>query len=197
VAVDFFKRSLLPRHEKEQGQAELLKHAPIVATALFEHFQTPGKISTETSMEIFFSGQFGSEAVRLHLHGKLDVVIEQEKFVLVFDYKTREGMSVNAIKGETKSSDDKYFRQLVCYKMIIAGNARYTNKSIVPSLVFIKPDSKGRCPIVALPIEKANEDKVKAEIQTLIDSVWSGKFLTDTCQEQDCEWCAFKKETLH
>ena len=86
-------------------------------------------------------------------------------------------MSENAIKGETKNSDGNYFRQLVFYKLLLENNPKYRNLKIEPALVFIKPDSKGRCPTIFLPIQKSDIEKVKKEIGSLIESVWSGKFL--------------------
>ena len=86
-------------------------------------------------------------------------------------------MSENAIRGETKNSDGNYFRQLVFYKMLLESNPKFKGKKIEPALVFIKPDSKGRCPTIFLPIQKSDIEKVKKEIGSLIESVWSGKFL--------------------
>ncbi len=111
----------------------------------------------------------------------------------MFDYKTKEAMSVKEIKGETKSSTGDYFRQLVFYKLLLEDDARYKNKIIIPSLVFVIPDRKGKCGIVSLPITSEDTLAVKQNIQTLIDSVWSGRIMTDYCDEPDCEWCKLKK----
>ncbi len=116
--------------------------------------------------------------------------------MLVYDYKTREAMSENAIKGLTKDSDGGYFRQLTYYKILCDGNTKFKNKSIEPALVFVKPDDKGRCPTISLPVTSADMKKVRDEVQSLIESIWSGKFLSETCEEEKCEWCAMKKETL-
>ncbi len=173
-----------------------MKNAPKVAAALFGHFEQTGAVSTETWMETGFEGNFADTPVHLKLHGKLDALVDTEKSALVFDYKTREAMSVNAIKGETKDSDGNYFRQLTFYKILLEENSRYKEKEILPALVFVKPDEKGRCPIITLPIEKADIEKVKGEVQELIESVWSGRLIADTCDEKDCQWCVMKRETL-
>src|SRR4029077_17104554 len=108
--------------------------------------------------------------------------------------KTREAMSVNAIKGNTKTDEDgNYFRQLVFYKFLLEGDKKLVRKSIEPALVFIKPDSKGRCPIVSLPIEKSDIEKLKKEIKTLVESVDSGEFLEEDCNDKTCEYCALRK----
>jgi hypothetical protein len=117
---------------------------------------------------------------------------------LVYDYKTREAMSVNAIKGETKNSDGNYFRQLVFYKMLLEDpeRSRRVGKTIEPALVFVKPDSKGRCPTISLPIENSDIEKVKLEIESLIESVWSGTLLIATCSNPTCKYCNLKKLSL-
>lgn len=192
----YFDHSLLPLHEKEVILEELLKAAPKVAATLFSHLTQLGDISTETWMDTSFEGKFGDQSVSLKLHGKLDAVVDTADRVFVFDYKTREAMSENAIKGFTKDSDGAYFRQLTYYKILCEGNSKLKNKLIEPALVFVKPDDKGRCPIISLPVTSADMEKVKAEVQSLIESVWSGKLFSDTCAEKDCEWCKMKRETL-
>ncbi|MEK7117127.1 MAG: ATP-dependent DNA helicase [Patescibacteria group bacterium] len=191
---NYFKKSLLPLSEKETVLEELLANAPKVATALKDHFAQKGKVSVESWVETFFE----HKKINLKLHGKLDALIEQGNKILVFDYKTREAMSVNAIKGETKNSDGNYFRQLVFYKMLLEDpeRSRRVDKTIEPALVFIKPDSKNRCPIIFLPIKKSDIEKVKKEIEFLIESVWSGKLLTEICDNKDCQYCGYRKLTL-
>ena len=190
---EYFEDSLLPLFEKEPIIEELSVSAPIVASALKNHFQQEGTIATETSVEQMFNGTYKNKAIPLTLRGKLDAVLETKTMVSVFDYKTREALSVNAIKGQTKDSDGNYFRQLIFYKILLDKKPKYKNKSIEPALVFIKPDDKGRCPIVALPVEEADMERVKKEIQKLIDSIWSGKFLNDTCDDKDCQYCGLRK----
>ncbi|OGN16320.1 MAG: hypothetical protein A3C88_00880 [Candidatus Yanofskybacteria bacterium RIFCSPHIGHO2_02_FULL_50_12] len=187
----YMESSLLPSYDKEPALESLLEDAPVVASALLAHFQEKGTISTETRREATFNSQL--------LHGKLDAVIESANSILVFDYKTREAMSVNAIKGNTKDADGNYFRQLVFYKLLLMDD-KQARKKIEPALVFVKPDSKGRCPVVSLPIEEGDLSKVKEEIRMLIESVESGSFLESSCEQKDCEYCvlnrAFQKEPL-
>ena len=102
-------------------------------------------------------------------------------------------MSEKAIKGETRDSDGNYFRQLVFYKMLLEENYRFRGKKVEPALVFVKPDSKGRCPTINLPIQKSDIDKLKSEIASLIDSVWSGALLSATCSDKNCKYCGLKK----
>lgn len=190
---NYFKSSLLPLFQKEEAQEELMESAPKVAECLADHFKEEGSLLAESWFEAPFVAKLKNEPIEVRLHGRLDAVLEEERKVSIFDYKTREALSVNAIKGETKDSDGNYFRQLVFYKILLAENSRYRGKSIEPALVFIKPDRAGRCPIIALPIEPADIEKVKSEISSLIESVWSGSFLESSCGDPLCKYCAYEK----
>ncbi len=210
---DFFKPSLLPAYEKEAVLDELLENAPIVAASLLDYFNSPGQVSVEKWAVKNFPVQIKDadgkevENVEIELHGRLDAIIETENKTQVFDYKTREAMSENAIRGETQNSDGGYFRQLVFYKMLLendqsAGNIGKTaihlsyQKEIETSLIFVKPDSKGRCLTVTLPISDEDIAVVKGQIADLVQSVFSGDFLSATCSDPACKWCATKKEIL-
>ena len=130
-----------------------------------------------------------NQRIVIPIHGKLDAIVESGDEVLVFDYKTRQAMSVNKIKGETKDSNGDYFRQLVFYKFLLIGEPRWKTRRIEPALVFVKPDDKGRCPIITLPITEEDIEIVKKQIQSVIDSVWSGAIATAKCADPACEWC--------
>ncbi len=104
-------------------------------------------------------------------------------------------MSVAAIKGETKSSDGNYFRQLIFYKMLVSSDVRWRTRRITPALVFVSPNDKGNCPTITLPIEASDVDRVQKEIQSLIDSVWSGKITEGKCDDAKCEWCGMRSIT--
>ncbi|MSU55898.1 MAG: ATP-dependent helicase [Candidatus Taylorbacteria bacterium] len=188
----YLERSLLPVFEKEAVKTELFEKAPSIAQELQSHFAS-GKAVTESWSEGHFSGTYEGGQVTMPVHGKLDAVLEDGDTVRVFDYKTKEAMTVPAIKGETKSSDGNPWRQLIFYKFLLEHNPKYKNKDIVPSLVFVMPDRKGKCGIVSLPVADADIEKLKTEIQSLIDSVWSGRVMTDFCDEPECEWCRLKK----
>lgn len=194
---NYFKHSFLPKHEKEAIADELVRDAPKVAAALREHFLQKGKVFVESWVRAPFSYNYQNKKMEIPLHGKLDATIDEGDKISVYDYKTREAMSVNAIKGETVSASRQnrgdYFRQLVFYKILLDESRRFKNKIVEPALVFVKPDKKGRCPIISLPIGKEDEKKVLTEIENLLDSVWSGKLLTQTCDDKDCEYCGFRK----
>lgn len=190
---NYFKKSFLSPPEKEMILDELISNAPKVAASLKEHFLQKGKMSVESWVEAFFPYDSGKNKIEVRLHGKLDALAEQENKIFIYDYKTREAMSSGAIKGETKGSDGGYFRQLVFYKILLEENYRFKNKIIEPALVFVRPDKNGRCKVVSLPIEKSDMEKVKGEISKLLETVWSGKLLTQTCDDKACEYCGYRK----
>jgi DNA helicase-2/ATP-dependent DNA helicase PcrA len=187
---DYFKISFLPTNEKKSAEKELVEDVPAVAKALESHFKTPPNtgVFTESWVETEFSG-----TQRIPIHGKLDAVLDTGNELFIFDYKTRKAMSPAAIKGETKNDDGNYFRQLIFYKILAESEPRWRGRRITPSLVFVSPDDKGRCPTVTLPIETTDITRVKSEIQSLIDSVWSGKIALDYCTDPECEWCGMKR----
>lgn len=189
---DYFDSSLLPHFEKEIILEELITSAPVVAVALESYFATKGEVSTETWKETLFETKYKDKKVEFNLHGQLDAVIEMDKKVEVYDYKTREAMSENALKGQTKDSDGNYFRQLIFYKILLENNSLYKDKVIEPALIFVKPDSKARCPTVVLPITQEDSERVNSEIKELVQSVWSGEFMNSTCDDPECVYCEFK-----
>ena len=106
-------------------------------------------------------------------------------------------MSENEIKGLTANSDGAYFRQLVFYKTLLTIEAKKEGKSIVPSLVFLTPDEKQQCEIRTLAIEDADVTSVHNQIQSLVESVWSGELASINCDEEKCEYCALLKLAIN
>ncbi|MDB5259546.1 MAG: UvrD/REP helicase, helicase / ATP-dependent helicase PcrA [Candidatus Taylorbacteria bacterium] len=194
--ADYFDQSLLSVAEKAAIQKELSKNAPAVAKALVPHFalaSSGASVFTEHWVKTNFTGSYEGKPIDIPIHGKLDAIVDTGSEVLVFDYKTKQSMSVNEIKGETKNSDGAYFRQLVFYRMLLGDDFRWKGKAIIPALVFVSPDDKGRCPTVALPIEPADIESLRENIQTLIESVWSGRILAGRCDDEKCEWCGMRE----
>ncbi len=190
--VEYFKTSFLPLTDKEAVKKELLADAPAVADALEPHFMLKGEkdaVYAEHWVKTLFNGSFAGQEILIPLHGKLDAILDRSDEVSVFDYKTKQAMSVHAIKGETKSSDGGYFRQLIFYKMLLADEIKWRTKKVIPALVFVSPDEKGRCPTVSVPINPEDVERVKKEIQSLIDAVWSGDIVGKKCDDERCEWC--------
>lgn len=189
----YFERSFLPSFEKEAVRKELLEEAPRIARALEAHFSARGEVRTEMWSEGSFEASYMGESICVPVHGKLDAVVDSGREVMVFDYKTREAMTAAAIKGETKSSDGGYFRQLVFYKFLIENDLRFKGKPVFPSLVFVMPNNKGECATVGLPISEDDVQKLRTQIQGLVDSVWSGAFVRAFCADEECVWCRLRR----
>ena len=130
------------------------------------------------------------------LHGQVDSIVSTEQVVSIYDYKTKESMSENEIKGLTKNSDGNYWRQLVFYKILGNSFGPFAGKDINTSLVFIKPDSKGRCPIVTLSPIASDETKLLEEIEVLVKDVVSGEFINKKCDDVECQYCKYKNILL-
>ncbi len=187
---EYIDKSLLPPTDKEALKKELAGSAPDVAKSLSAHFASAGTIASERWIETTFEA---AQSEGIPIHGKLDAVIDSGGEISVFDYKTRQAMSAAAIKGETKNSDGNYFRQLVFYTLLMQGNQFWRGKKVSTSLVFVAPDDHGRCPIITLPVTVEDEKRVKAEIQSVIDSVWSGKIVDEYCTDAQCKYCGYRK----
>jgi DNA helicase-2/ATP-dependent DNA helicase PcrA len=171
----YLATSLVPIHEKEVVLAELRTYAPAIAHSLQDHFGTHGTIASEQWVETEFQGAYDGTPITIPVHGKLDVVIDHGSVVEVFDYKTRTAMTPAAIRGETKSTTGNYFRQLVFYTLLLSRDPRYHGKEIRASLVFLVPDKNGVCQTRTLPVTTEDLVRLHAEIQSLIEFVWSGK----------------------
>ena len=191
--TEYVNKSLLSQGDKEALKQELIDNASIVSRALRGHFDVPFKVSTEKWVETPFDSTFDNEKITIPIHGKLDAIIDSGDSVNVFDYKTKQGMTEKAIRGETKNDDGIYFRQLVFYKMLLLGDFYTRNKNILTSLVFVSPDSYGNCPIVTLKVEDEDIRKVKEEINDLIRVVWSGTIAKKYCNDSTCEYCAYRR----
>jgi len=185
--------SFLSLKDKESVLVDLKESIPKVAVALKEHFSQKGKVFTEKWVKSVYEGNFKDQKISIQIHGKLDTIIDDGKEVFVYDYKTKQGMSVAEIKGETKNSDGNYFRQLVFYKLLLDGNFPWKGKKISPFLVFVSPDKKGQCPIISLPIGGSDLDILKNQIQKTIDSVWSGEIVSERCGREDCKYCQLRE----
>jgi DNA helicase-2/ATP-dependent DNA helicase PcrA len=187
--AEFLAGSLLSEKEKMAVREKLSEEAPAVAKALEGHFGISGDVRVESWFREIFRSKIGAEELEIPLHGKLDVVASEAKNALVFDYKTKRGMSENEIRGLTKNSDGGYFRQLVFYKLLLSADRRFKEKSVIPSLVFVSPDAYGRCPTVTLPVTEKDVAALKNDIRKLVESVWSGEFLSQKCDDRNCRWC--------
>jgi DNA helicase-2/ATP-dependent DNA helicase PcrA len=192
VVTKYINESLLAVTDKENILEELLRDSPFVAKSMLEHFNLSGQVFTESWIEKSLEVLVGNQKVTINLHGQLDAILDTPKKVFVFDYKTKKPMSEKAIRGETKSEDGNYWRQLVFYKILLNNNHRFKDKFIQPSLWFIKPEN-GVCKEVVLSIEERDLNYLNKDLSVLVEDVWSGNFLDQKCDDAKCKWCAMRE----
>ncbi len=191
--TEYIDKTLLSKNDKEALKKELLEDAPLVSKELLSHFTTKLSVSTEKWVEVPFSAKYNGEEVVVPIHGKLDSIVSSIDEANVFDYKTKQGMTERAIRGETSNEDGNYFRQLVFYKLLLQNDFSFRNKKINTSLVFISPDDKDRCPTVTLPILPDEIKILEDEIKDLIQVVWSGDITKKYCDDKNCQYCGYKR----
>ncbi|MDP2593618.1 MAG: ATP-dependent DNA helicase [bacterium] len=186
--------SFLPKFEKDAVLKELEDELPKITASLLPHFKTSDKVFAESWYEKEFVAVLSHNTkISIRLHGKLDAVLVGDKKVSVFDYKSRHAMSPAAIRGETKSEDGRYFRQLVFYKILVNDNPKFKGMEQTLSLYFIKPDKNDDCKPVALFVSDKDMEDLMEKIKILLKSVWSGEFLKVHCDNEDCVWCRLKE----
>lgn len=187
IMLDSVKRymneSSLARNDKKVVLNDLVEIIPAISVSMLTHFLSEGKIYSETWSEF----SFGNGERNIPIHGKLDVVIDNGKEVIVYDYKTKKKMTLAEIKGETKNSDGNYFRQLVFYHLLIQNDSRFAGRKIVPTLAFVVPDNNDNCTMVHVDVSDEDISKLKNEISNLIKSIYSDNLRDKQCHE--CEWC--------
>ncbi len=191
-AISSVDNSFLSANDKEALKDVLKLDAPIIANSLSPHFSVEGMINAEKWMRALFGHvQDGTHHI-IPTHGKLDAVIDDGQSISVFDYKTKQAMSVAEIRGETKNSDGDYLRQLAFYKLLVTADKHYRGRNSSYSLVFVSPDKKGRCSIVTVNVTDPDIKNLETNIHTLANSVLSGEVVNGSCDRKDCEYCAWR-----
>ncbi len=191
-AQNYLGESLLSKNESLVILEDISEQSEAVSASLFEHFNQSGEIETEIWFETNEIQSIDGRNLEIRLHGKLDSVVEKAGQVYVYDYKTKEAMSENAIRGKTATSEKEkgsYFRQLVFYKLLIQSQKKYRDKEVLPSLVFLKPTISGECKILNLIIADEDIANLRSEISLLLEAVWSDKILDTKCADKSCNYC--------
>ena len=191
--IEYIDKSLLSSVDKIALKKEILADLPAISKALTDHFIVSGLVSAEKWVEVAFEAIHNKTEIIIPLHGKIDAIIDSGEILSVFDYKTRQSMSISAIKGQTKNDDGSYFRQLIFYTLLLKNTSKWKLRQVSTSLVFVLPDEKGRCPTVTISVDDADIKKVEQEIQSLVDSVWSGEIFTKNCLDPECKYCGYRK----
>ena len=127
------------------------------------------------------------------LTGKLDKVeFNTDGTVTVVDYKTKQPMSANAIRGVTKTSSGNEYRQLLFYKLLLdrhnAGAWHMTSGQID----FLEPAESGKYKKETFPITSGMTKDLAQDIVAAIKSIRSLKFWDKRCPDWTCRYCRLR-----
>lgn len=172
----------------EKGFAALL--------AYVQHLETELPAQTKEELKLRVHLETGlPELPELILTGKLDRIdMADGQAFRVVDYKTGKPKTRNVIEGNTKTSDGGYKRQLVFYALLLSlhGDDRYRCNTGV--LSFVEPDAKGVIKEETFTITDEEIAALKAEIITAAQSICSGEFLSETCDDNSSDYCHYVKQ---
>jgi DNA helicase-2/ATP-dependent DNA helicase PcrA len=131
------------------------------------------------------------------LTGKLDKIeLLAGNQVRVIDYKTGQYRSAAA---KLKRPDAKnplggdYWRQLVFYAVLIAGDKRYNWQVESGIIDFVEPDNGGKFHRFKLAITSEDITEVQRQIKDTYSQIQNLEF-TNGCGESDCKWCQLLSE---
>lgn len=126
------------------------------------------------------------------LSGVLDKVeILSDKVVVVTDYKTGKTKSRNEIEGNTKTSKGDIKRQLQFYKLILNLHAEIEMKKGV--IEFLEPNDSGKYVKEEFEVQNDEVKELEKTILRVAKEITNLEFWNKTCDEKDCEYCAYRK----
>ena len=153
----------------------------------------PSKTESEIPVEAPFQLDDGTMVM---VRGKLDRLDPlKDGTVRVIDYKTGKPKSRNELMGKTKSTEDSrggnYFRQLVFYKLLLAGTdkPREMTEGVIE---FVEPDDKDEMKNEVFVITEADLDELKDLIKEKAEEIMSLSYWNQHCDDPECEWCALR-----
>lgn len=192
-----FKRTLSrsPLTTQEISELELKGNKALTAWLNANSYTWPQKAEAELPLEITFKlpeELAGSQGSELRLRGNLDRVDTLSNgTVRVIDYKTGKHKSRNEIMGNTASGDGNYYRQLMFYKMLLAGTepARTMSEGVIE---FVEPDEKGALRSESFEITTDEVEELKALISKSAGEILKLSFWNDRCSDKECIWCQLR-----
>ena len=129
-----FKKSLKKEFEGYDEYSETSREGLNILKKYYNYYIKnnsyirPVESEYKFSKNIIFKTSFGKE---VRLSGKIDkveIINKDYNHVRIVDYKTSSPKSENQIKGKTKDSDGKYWRQLVFYKLLADMDPNFKSK---------------------------------------------------------------------
>ena len=157
----------------------------------------PSKTESEIPVEAPFILKDGTVFT---VRGKLDRLDPlKDGTVRVIDYKTGKPKSRNELMGKTKegemSKGGNYFRQLVFYKLLLAGTdiSREMTEGVIE---FVEPDEKDEMKNEVFVITDEDVSELKETIQKSAQEILSLSYWNAHCDDPECQWCGLRFESV-
>lgn len=131
------------------------------------------------------------------LTGKIDKVeILSSGSINVVDYKTKEPMSSNAIKGVTQTSTGNEYRQLLFYKILLdhyAPGKGNTWNMQSGQIDFLEPNKSGKYKKEWFPITSDMTKDLQETIKDVVNRIRNLSFWNDRCDDSRCRFCQLRE----
>jgi DNA helicase-2/ATP-dependent DNA helicase PcrA len=190
--IGIFSRELNHSALTTRDIEELQEKGKRALTAWWKENQVswPNKTEAEIPVEAPITLDDGTTFM---LRGKLDRIDPLSgNTVRVIDYKTGKQKSRNALMGETKDSDGNYYRQLIAYKLLLAGApaARHMTEGVIE---FVEPDeTTGKLRKESFDITQEEADELLDVIKLAAQEIMTLSFWDEHCDNEECEWCELR-----
>ncbi|MCA9387146.1 ATP-dependent helicase, partial [Candidatus Dojkabacteria bacterium] len=144
-SLDNIYRATLKREfEGDEEYDETLAEGSNILRKYFDNYIATNKYEIPVEAEYNFGFHNVmlqlAEGDEIKLSGKIDkaeLLDKQTNSVRIVDYKTSKPHSENHIKGNTKQSDGRYWRQLVFYKILCEADQNFRPKDKFNSIKYI------------------------------------------------------------
>ncbi|MBA3789304.1 ATP-dependent helicase [Patescibacteria group bacterium] len=163
-------------------------------TAWWTEHQSSWPVKTESEFAVETSIIL-NDGMSLALRGNIDRMDPLPGSVFsVVDYKTGKVRSKNELMGKTKDADGNYYRQLIFYKLLLAGAdpSREMSEGIIE---FVEPDEGGKIRSEKFDISKDEVTQLESDIRKAADEILTLSFWNTPCPDAECGWCPFRFTT--
>jgi len=184
-AIDDMERVINQVIQEHPKWERYKKDGSILLTDYYEERKEHMRVPLETEYPVYGFKLALENDINLLLTGKIDKIEQNEKGdIVIIDYKT--GRSLSDMTGsDKKKRQEKTIRQAVFYALLLdtyrAG--KYRSRTVVFDYVE-RAESKEYEPYT-VHVTDVQIDELKQEIQDMVDSIISGRFLQELYSSQD------------
>ncbi|PIT93269.1 MAG: hypothetical protein COU06_00740 [Candidatus Harrisonbacteria bacterium CG10_big_fil_rev_8_21_14_0_10_38_8] len=189
--IDCFKKALSRQPLLEKDREDLLKKGEKALGGYFDTYKNSWVYTQENEFNISGVHYLVNE-LEVRLTGKIDKMEIDGDEVIVTDYKTSKPKSRNQILGETKDSNGDQFRQLSFYKLLLSLYKDGVYKMKEGVIDFIQPNDSGKYRRESFEIQEKDLEKLKQEIELMVNEVMEVKFWDKRCGDLKCEYCKLR-----